>query len=158
VIGDGAGHDHTAVEPDRRESRGHLGFMFLVGIRDRMFGGYGPLFSELFPTTIRGIPQWVPHINLARGDCSSDGRGDCPHRTVVRTGWRDHFVGRRCFATFPRVPGLLGPFPKQGAEARLDRQWVNVTYAPRVCLLGTLGIMDRKVEGALSRIPSLRRR
>jgi len=30
-----------------------LGFMFLVGFGTGMFGGYGPLFSELFPTAIR---------------------------------------------------------------------------------------------------------
>jgi len=31
-----------------------LCFMFLVGLGTGMFSGYGPLFSELFLTSIRG--------------------------------------------------------------------------------------------------------
>ena len=43
-----------------------LGFMFLVGLGTGMFGGYGPLFSELFPTTIRNTAMGSA-FNLARG-------------------------------------------------------------------------------------------
>lgn len=43
-----------------------LGFMFLVGFGTGMFGGYGPLFSELFPTTIRSTAMGSA-FNLARG-------------------------------------------------------------------------------------------
>jgi MFS family permease len=43
-----------------------LGFMFLVGFGTGMFGGYGPLFSELFPTTIRNTAMGSA-FNLARG-------------------------------------------------------------------------------------------
>jgi MFS family permease len=41
-------------------------FMFLVGFGTGMFGGYGPLFSELFPTSIRGTAMGSA-FNLARG-------------------------------------------------------------------------------------------
>lgn len=41
-------------------------FMFLVGFGTGMFGGYGPLFAELFPTKIRGTAMGTA-FNLARG-------------------------------------------------------------------------------------------
>jgi len=41
-------------------------FMFLVGFGTGMFGGYGPLFSELFPTAIRNTAMGSA-FNLARG-------------------------------------------------------------------------------------------
>lgn len=40
--------------------------MFLVGFGTGMFGGYGPLFSELFPTKIRSTAMGTS-FNLARG-------------------------------------------------------------------------------------------
>jgi MFS family permease len=43
-----------------------LFFMFLVGVGTGMFGGYGPLFAELFPTRIRGTAMGSA-FNLARG-------------------------------------------------------------------------------------------
>jgi MFS family permease len=43
-----------------------LGFMALVGFGTGMFGGYGPLFAELFPTSIRGTAT-AAAFNLARG-------------------------------------------------------------------------------------------
>ncbi len=43
-----------------------LACMFLVGFGTGMFGGYGPLFSELFPTTIRNTAMGTA-FNLARG-------------------------------------------------------------------------------------------
>lgn len=43
-----------------------LSFMFLVGLGTGMFGGYGPLFSELFPTAIRSTAMGSA-FNLARG-------------------------------------------------------------------------------------------
>ena len=43
-----------------------LGFMFFVGFGTGMFGGYGPLFSELFPTSIRNTAMGSA-FNLARG-------------------------------------------------------------------------------------------
>jgi len=43
-----------------------LAFMFLVGFGTGMFGGYGPLFAELFPTTIRNTAMGSA-FNLARG-------------------------------------------------------------------------------------------
>jgi len=43
-----------------------LSFMFLVGFGTGMFGGYGPLFSEIFPTAIRGTAMGSA-FNLARG-------------------------------------------------------------------------------------------
>jgi MFS family permease len=43
-----------------------LCFMFLVGFGTGMFGGYGPLFSELFPTSIRNTAMGSA-FNLARG-------------------------------------------------------------------------------------------
>jgi MFS family permease len=43
-----------------------LSFMFLVGFGTGMFGGYGPLFSELFPTAIRSTAMGSA-FNLARG-------------------------------------------------------------------------------------------
>ena len=41
-------------------------FMFVVGFGTGMFGGYGPLFAELFPTRIRGTAMGSA-FNLARG-------------------------------------------------------------------------------------------
>ncbi|HVO75611.1 MAG TPA: MFS transporter [Ignavibacteriaceae bacterium] len=41
-------------------------FMFLVGFGTGMFSGYGPLFSELFPTSIRNTAMGSA-FNLARG-------------------------------------------------------------------------------------------
>ncbi|MFH1160759.1 MAG: MFS transporter [bacterium] len=43
-----------------------LGFMFMVGFGTGMFGGYGALFSELFPTSIRSTAMGTA-FNLARG-------------------------------------------------------------------------------------------
>ncbi|MEJ2103233.1 MAG: MFS transporter, partial [Ignavibacteriaceae bacterium] len=43
-----------------------LAFMFLVGFGTGMFSGYGPLFSELFPTKIRNTAMGSA-FNLARG-------------------------------------------------------------------------------------------
>ncbi len=43
-----------------------LSFMFLVGLGTGMFSGYGPLFSELFPTNIRNTAMGSA-FNLARG-------------------------------------------------------------------------------------------
>jgi MFS family permease len=43
-----------------------LGFMFLVGFGTGMFGGYGPLFAEIFPTGIRNTAMGSA-FNLARG-------------------------------------------------------------------------------------------
>jgi MFS family permease len=43
-----------------------LAFMFLVGFGTGMFGGYGPLFAELFPTDIRNTAMGSA-FNLARG-------------------------------------------------------------------------------------------
>lgn len=43
-----------------------LACMFLVGFGTGMFGGYGPLFSELFPTEIRNTAMGSA-FNLARG-------------------------------------------------------------------------------------------
>ncbi|HUO57971.1 MAG TPA: MFS transporter [bacterium] len=43
-----------------------LTFMFLVGFGTGMFGGIGPLFSELFPTGIRNTAMGTA-FNLARG-------------------------------------------------------------------------------------------
>ncbi len=43
-----------------------LSFMFLVGFGTGMFSGYGPLFSELYPTSIRNTAMGSA-FNLARG-------------------------------------------------------------------------------------------
>jgi len=43
-----------------------LSFMFLVGFGTGMFSGMGPLFTELFPTNIRGTAMGSA-FNLARG-------------------------------------------------------------------------------------------
>jgi len=43
-----------------------LAFMFLVGFGTGMFGGYGALFSELFPTSVRSTAMGSA-FNLARG-------------------------------------------------------------------------------------------
>ena len=43
-----------------------LSFMFLVGLGTGMFSGYGPLFTELFPTKIRNTAMGSA-FNLARG-------------------------------------------------------------------------------------------
>lgn len=41
-------------------------FMFMIGLGTGMFGGYGPLFSELFPTKIRNTAMGSA-FNIARG-------------------------------------------------------------------------------------------
>ena len=43
-----------------------LGFMFLVGLGTGVWSGFGPLFSELFPTRIRNTAMGTIY-NLARG-------------------------------------------------------------------------------------------
>jgi MFS family permease len=43
-----------------------LVFMFLVGFGTGMFGGFGSLFSEIFPTSIRNTAMGTA-FNLARG-------------------------------------------------------------------------------------------
>ena len=43
-----------------------LSFMFLVGFGTGMFSGYGPLFTEIFPTAIRNTAMGSA-FNLARG-------------------------------------------------------------------------------------------
>lgn len=43
-----------------------LAFMFLVGVGTGVWGGFGPLFSELFPTSIRGTAMGSIY-NIARG-------------------------------------------------------------------------------------------
>lgn len=43
-----------------------LSFMFLVGFGTGFFGGYGPLFSEIFPTSIRNTASGSA-FNLGRG-------------------------------------------------------------------------------------------
>jgi MFS family permease len=43
-----------------------LGCMFLIGVGTGNFSGYGPIFSELFPTAIRNTAMGVAY-NLARG-------------------------------------------------------------------------------------------
>ena len=43
-----------------------LVFMFLVGFGTGMFGGFGPLFSEIFPTSVRNTAMGTA-FNLARG-------------------------------------------------------------------------------------------
>ena len=43
-----------------------LGFMVLVGFGTGMFSGYGPLFAEIFPTSIRNTAMGSA-FNLARG-------------------------------------------------------------------------------------------
>ena len=43
-----------------------LAFMFLVGFGTGMFSGYGPLFAELFPTSIRNTAMGSA-FNMARG-------------------------------------------------------------------------------------------
>jgi MFS family permease len=43
-----------------------LAFMFLVGFGTGMFSGYGPLFAELYPTSIRNTAMGSA-FNLARG-------------------------------------------------------------------------------------------
>jgi MFS family permease len=43
-----------------------LGFMFLTGIGTGMFGGYGPLFGELFPTGLRSTAMGTA-FNVGRG-------------------------------------------------------------------------------------------
>ena len=40
--------------------------MFFVGVGTGMFGGYGPLFTELFPTRVRNTAMGTA-FNLARG-------------------------------------------------------------------------------------------
>ena len=40
--------------------------MFTVGFGTGMFGGYGPLFSELFPTKVRNTAMGAA-FNVARG-------------------------------------------------------------------------------------------
>ena len=43
-----------------------LAFMFLVGLGTGMFGGYGPLFGELFPTALRSTAMGTA-FNVGRG-------------------------------------------------------------------------------------------
>ena len=43
-----------------------LAFMFLVGVGTGVWGGFGPLFAELFPTAIRGSAMGSIY-NIARG-------------------------------------------------------------------------------------------
>ena len=43
-----------------------LAFMFLVGFGTGNFSGYGPIFSELFPTRVRNTAMGTA-FNLARG-------------------------------------------------------------------------------------------
>jgi MFS family permease len=43
-----------------------LGFMFMVGFGTGNFSGYGPIFSELFPTRVRNTAMGTA-FNLARG-------------------------------------------------------------------------------------------
>ena len=43
-----------------------LAFMFLVGFGTGNFSGYGPIFSELFPTALRATAMGAA-FNLARG-------------------------------------------------------------------------------------------
>ena len=43
-----------------------LVFIFLVGFGTGMFSGYGPLFAEIFPTSIRNTAMGSA-FNLARG-------------------------------------------------------------------------------------------
>jgi MFS family permease len=43
-----------------------LGFMFMVGFGTGMFGGFGSLFSEIFPTSVRSTAMGSA-FNLARG-------------------------------------------------------------------------------------------
>jgi MFS family permease len=43
-----------------------LGFMFLVGFGTGNFSGYGPIFTEIFPTEVRNTAMGAA-FNLARG-------------------------------------------------------------------------------------------
>jgi MFS family permease len=43
-----------------------LAFMFLVGLGTGVWGGFGPLFAELFPTIVRGAAMGSIY-NIARG-------------------------------------------------------------------------------------------
>ena len=43
-----------------------LCFMFLVGVGTGNFSGYGPIFTELFPTQVRSTAMGTA-FNLARG-------------------------------------------------------------------------------------------
>jgi len=43
-----------------------LAFMFLVGVGTGVWGGFGPLFAELFPTSVRGTAMGTIY-NVARG-------------------------------------------------------------------------------------------
>jgi hypothetical protein len=43
-----------------------LAFMLLVGFGTGMFAGFGPLYAELFPTSIRNTAMGSA-VNLARG-------------------------------------------------------------------------------------------
>src|SRR3972149_4167019 len=43
-----------------------LCFMFLVGLGTGNFSGYGPIFSEIFPTKVRNTAMGAA-FNLARG-------------------------------------------------------------------------------------------
>jgi hypothetical protein len=53
--------DHVVIYPALI-----LAFMFMVGFGTGMFGGYGSLFSEIFPTSIRSTAMGSA-FNLARG-------------------------------------------------------------------------------------------
>jgi MFS family permease len=43
-----------------------LGFLFLVGVGTGVWGGFGPLFSEVFPTAVRSTAMGAAY-NIARG-------------------------------------------------------------------------------------------
>lgn len=43
-----------------------LGFLFLVGVGTGVWGGFGPLFAELFPTSVRSTAMGAAY-NIARG-------------------------------------------------------------------------------------------
>ncbi|MGH9444030.1 MAG: MFS transporter, partial [Thermoanaerobaculia bacterium] len=43
-----------------------LAFLFLVGVGTGVWGGFGPLFSEIFPTRVRSTAMGAAY-NIARG-------------------------------------------------------------------------------------------
>jgi MFS family permease len=67
-----------------------LSFMFFVGFGTGMFSGYGPLFAELFPTSIRNTAMGSA-FNLARAILYADHH--CDNRGEVRAQ-RRHISGR----------------------------------------------------------------
>ncbi|HOI71824.1 MAG TPA: hypothetical protein PL055_00985 [Methanobacterium sp.] len=70
--GCGFGHGNSVLEQYRNVQNSHLFFMFLVGFGTGFFGGYGALFTELFPTQIRNTASGSA-FNLAVV-CSSSPR------------------------------------------------------------------------------------